>query len=106
MQRSGSFRTDHQHRAIASVIGVGDGQPRVAVTSIPDTKKGEPLIVVHTDLGKSADEICRELRTTGLPSLWIPSPESFCLVADLPVSATGKLDLKAIRQLALAQYKT
>jgi len=90
--------------AIASVIDVGGEHPRVAVTSIPDVRKGEKLVVLHTVLNKSASEICRELRQTGLPALWIPSPDNFHLVEDLPVSGTGKLDLKQIKRLALAKF--
>ena len=90
--------------AIANLIGVGGEYPRVAVTSIPDARKGEQLVVLHTVLDKSASEICRELRQTGLPALWIPSPGNFRLVEDLPVLGTGKLDLKQIKRLALAQF--
>ena len=90
--------------AIASVIGVGGEQPCIVVTSIPDARKGEQLVVLHTVLDKSASQICRELRQTGLPALWIPSPDNFRLVADLPVLGSGKLDLKQIKRLALAQF--
>ena len=57
--------------AIATIIGAGVEYPRIAVTSIPDGKKGERLIVLHTDLGKSAEEVCRGLR--GGPSLTVDS---------------------------------
>ena len=92
--------------AIAAAIGHGDEQPRFAVTSIPDAKKGERLIVLHTVLAKSPSQVCRELRDSGLPALWIPSPDNFCLVEELPVLGTGKLDLKQIRQLAMARSST
>jgi acyl-[acyl-carrier-protein]-phospholipid O-acyltransferase / long-chain-fatty-acid--[acyl-carrier-protein] ligase len=91
--------------AIATIIGDEGEHQRIAVTAIPDVKKGERLIVLHTDLGKSVAEVCRELREMGLPSLWIPSPDSFCLVEELPVLGTGKMDLKGIRGLALAKYR-
>jgi acyl-[acyl-carrier-protein]-phospholipid O-acyltransferase/long-chain-fatty-acid--[acyl-carrier-protein] ligase len=89
--------------AIADLIGVGSEYPRVAVTSIPDARKGEQLVVLHTVLDKSAGEICRELRHTGLPALWVPSPDNFRLVEVLPVLGTGKLDLKQIKRMALAK---
>jgi acyl-[acyl-carrier-protein]-phospholipid O-acyltransferase / long-chain-fatty-acid--[acyl-carrier-protein] ligase len=89
---------------LVRIVG-GEGEhPRIAVTSVPDPKKGERLVVLHTDLGKPVDDVCRELREAGLPALWIPSPASFCHVDKLPVLGTGKLDLKGIRQLALAEY--
>ena len=89
--------------AIASVIGVGGECPRIAVTSIPDARKGEQLVVLHTVLDKSTSQICRELRQTGLPALWIPPHGNFHLVKDLPVLGTGKLDLKQIKRMALAK---
>jgi acyl-[acyl-carrier-protein]-phospholipid O-acyltransferase/long-chain-fatty-acid--[acyl-carrier-protein] ligase len=90
--------------AIARVIGAEDDSQRFVVTSVPDAKKGERLVVLHTVLDKSATQVCRELRETGLPALWTPSPDRFCLVEKLPVLGTGKLDLKQIRQLAMEKY--
>jgi acyl-[acyl-carrier-protein]-phospholipid O-acyltransferase/long-chain-fatty-acid--[acyl-carrier-protein] ligase len=35
-----------------------------------------------------------------LPNLFIPSPDSFLLVDELPLLGTGKLDLKGIKTVA------
>ncbi|RMG32659.1 MAG: MFS transporter, partial [Planctomycetota bacterium] len=78
-----------------------DAGPQVAVTAVPDEKKGERLIVLHTPLQRSVTEIVRELKESGLPNLWIPSPDSFYEVDSIPVLGSGKLDLKRIQQLAL-----
>ena len=91
--------------AISSAIGGGSEEPRVAVTSIADPRKGEQLVVLYTDLGKSALEVCRQLRAAGLPALWVPAPENFCQVKELPILGTGKLDLKQIRQLAMSRWR-
>jgi acyl-[acyl-carrier-protein]-phospholipid O-acyltransferase/long-chain-fatty-acid--[acyl-carrier-protein] ligase len=45
------------------------------------------------------EQICRKL-TEELPSLWIPSPDSFVEVEAIPLLGSGKLDLHAIRELA------
>lgn len=74
----------------------------VVVTGVPDAKKGERLVVLHTGLHKSADAICRMLQSRGLPPLWIPSPDSFFRVDELPILGTGKLDLRALNRMALA----
>ncbi len=74
-------------------------QPLV-VTAIPDSKKGERLIVLHTQLGKTPDELRKGLSAAGLPNLFIPSADSFVEVAELPILGTGKLDLKGIRAIA------
>ena len=76
--------------------------PMVVVTGVPDRKKGERLIVLHTGLRKSADAICALMRKAGMPPLWIPSPDCFFRVETLPILGTGKLDLRALNSLAMA----
>ena len=73
----------------------------VVVTSVPDAKKGERLIVLHRPMKKSIKQVIDELATTGIPTLWIPSQDGFVEVAEIPVLGTGKLDLKGIKQMAL-----
>ncbi len=74
----------------------------LAVTSVPDPKKGERLIVLHRTLVKPIKQIIDELAATGLPTLWIPSQDGFIQVPEIPILGTGKLDLKGIKQAALA----
>lgn len=77
----------------------------VVVTSVPDEKKGERLIVVHRPLSKSIDQVLTELNASGLPNLWVPSRDSFLEVAEIPqLGATGKLDLKGLKALALEKF--
>jgi acyl-[acyl-carrier-protein]-phospholipid O-acyltransferase/long-chain-fatty-acid--[acyl-carrier-protein] ligase len=78
--------------------------PKVAVTAVPDPKKGERLVVLHTAIDKRPEQICHELTKAGLPNLWIPSPDSFYQVDSIPVLGSGKLDLKALKNLALERY--
>ncbi len=82
----------------------GPGGPMVAVTAVPDAKKGERLVVVHTELPKSPQELCRALADRGLPNLYVPSPDSFHQVPTMPVLGTGKLDLRALKQVALDAF--
>ncbi len=81
-----------------------DGKPQVAVTAVPDEKKGERLIVLHTKLDKSPDALRKGLTAAGLPNLFIPSADSFIEVEALPILGTGKLDLRGIK--AMAEEKT
>jgi acyl-[acyl-carrier-protein]-phospholipid O-acyltransferase/long-chain-fatty-acid--[acyl-carrier-protein] ligase len=78
-----------------------DGQV-LAVTAIPDEKKGERLVVIHTlkeeDLRKCLDRLAK----TDLPALWKPKPDQFVRVEQLPYLGTGKLDLRRLRELAQA----
>lgn len=78
-----------------------DGRPQIAVTAVPDAKKGERLIVLHCKLSKPISQIIDELSREGLPNLWLPSADGFTEVENLPLLGTGKLDLKAIKQIAL-----
>ncbi len=73
---------------------------KAAVTAVPDVKKGERLVVLHTPIDQSPDQLCQRLQAAGLPPLWIPNPESFFQVPQLPILGSGKLDLKAVEQLA------
>jgi acyl-[acyl-carrier-protein]-phospholipid O-acyltransferase/long-chain-fatty-acid--[acyl-carrier-protein] ligase len=73
---------------------------------VPDTRKGERLIVFYTDENLSPEQLCRGLADAGLPNIWIPSPDSFSQVAEIPVLGTGKLDLKGLKDLALERFAT
>ncbi len=86
---------------LEEIIGTDEeGTLRVAVTAVPDPKRGERLIVLHTGLPKPAGDILKELIAGGLPNLYLPSESSFLEVEAIPVLGTGKLDLKGIRGLA------
>jgi acyl-[acyl-carrier-protein]-phospholipid O-acyltransferase/long-chain-fatty-acid--[acyl-carrier-protein] ligase len=86
------------------LLHADEEQPMVAVTSIPDEKKGERLIVLHTGLEQSPEEICLQLAREGLPPIWIPSPGSFCRIDEIPVLGSGKLDLRRVKQVALEKF--
>ncbi|HWB08133.1 MAG TPA: AMP-binding protein [Pirellulales bacterium] len=89
---------------IQQIIGAGEDEVKVAVTAVPDERKGERLVVLHVPLQQTPDEICKGLSQAGLPNLWIPSPDSFCQVDEIPVLGTGKLDLKGVQTLAKEKF--
>lgn len=87
---------------IQEIIGGDDDEHlHAVVTAVPDAKKGERIVVLHTHLDKTPAEICRALAEAGMPNLWIPSADSFYEIAEIPVLGTGKLDLKALKNRAL-----
>jgi acyl-[acyl-carrier-protein]-phospholipid O-acyltransferase/long-chain-fatty-acid--[acyl-carrier-protein] ligase len=90
--------------AIGQTLGLDEDDLKLVVTSVPDAKKGERLVVLYTDLVQTPEQICRALATSGLPPLWIPSPDSFRRVPAIPVLGTGKLDLKRVKDLATAEF--
>lgn len=80
-----------------------DAEIVCAVTSVPDAKKGERLIVLHKPIKKTPREITDRLQAAGLPNLFIPSNDSFIQVDQIPLLGTGKLDLRGIKDLAHAK---
>jgi len=90
--------------ALAKVLSLDEDEVRVVVAAVPDERKGERVVVLHTGLDRPPEQICRDLAKAGLPPLWIPSPDSFCQVDRIPVLGTGKLDLRAVKELALAKF--
>lgn len=89
--------------ALQKILGTDEQKQGVAVSAVPDERKGERLIVLHTAIEKSVDQVCKELSAAGLPNLWIPGTDSFFLVEEIPVLGTGKLDLQGVKQLAQAK---
>ena len=94
---------------LAQLLSTGKGEDdeallQVAVASVPDAKKGERLVVLHTALQESPQDLCRRLADEGLPPLWIPSADSFCEVDEIPILGTGKLDLHRVKELALEKF--
>jgi acyl-[acyl-carrier-protein]-phospholipid O-acyltransferase/long-chain-fatty-acid--[acyl-carrier-protein] ligase len=87
--------------AIMDVTGVDEHH--VAVTCVPDPKHGERLCVLYTDLGISAGEVHARLNAGPLPKVWIPSARDFIHVEEIPITATGKVDLRRIREIAQNQ---
>jgi acyl-[acyl-carrier-protein]-phospholipid O-acyltransferase/long-chain-fatty-acid--[acyl-carrier-protein] ligase len=81
-----------------------DDALHVAVTAVPDEKKGERLVVLYTTSHKSVDEMRDALKEAGLPNIFIPSADSFHKVDSLPLLGTGKLDLKGIKETAAEIY--
>jgi acyl-[acyl-carrier-protein]-phospholipid O-acyltransferase / long-chain-fatty-acid--[acyl-carrier-protein] ligase len=70
------------------------------VTSVPDEKKGERLMVLHTLSDAQLDACLEGLAKSDLPPLWRPRRDQFVSVEKLPYLGTGKLDLRKARELA------
>jgi acyl-[acyl-carrier-protein]-phospholipid O-acyltransferase/long-chain-fatty-acid--[acyl-carrier-protein] ligase len=77
-----------------------------AVTGIPDERKGEQLAVLHTLDEARIPEILSKLSSNGLPNLFIPPRANFVKVEALPVLGTGKMDLRALKRIAMERLST
>jgi len=74
----------------------------VAVTAVPDEKKGEKLVVLFAREAADAETLQRHMAESPLPNLWKPGRDCYVAVESLPILGTGKLDLKGIKEIALA----
>ncbi|MBX9653337.1 AMP-binding protein [bacterium] len=74
--------------------------PQVVVVGVPDTKRGERLVVVHTPLSMGTDVLWSRLKESGVPSIWLPSKSDFYGVDELPLLGTGKIDLRGVKKIA------
>ncbi|HZR79137.1 MAG TPA: AMP-binding protein, partial [Chthoniobacterales bacterium] len=83
---------------IIELLGLSGRDERlIAIMGVQDETKGEALIVVAAvdiDLG----QIREKLREAGVPNLWIP--KKICRVPEIPVLASGKLNLQKCQELA------
>lgn len=70
------------------------------VSAVPDEKKGERIIVLHTLPEEKLRPILEKLAQSDLPALWKPRANQFFRVESLPYLGTGKLDLRALKAKA------
>ena len=79
----------------------GSSELNFAVAGVPDERKGERLIVLHTLSEEKIKEVQSGLPSSGLPNLWIPRQNAFFKVEKIPLLGTGKLDLRLVRETAI-----
>jgi acyl-[acyl-carrier-protein]-phospholipid O-acyltransferase/long-chain-fatty-acid--[acyl-carrier-protein] ligase len=93
------------HMGVESAImeAAGVDEHHLAVTGIPDPKHGERLCVLFTDLGISPAELQKRLAASPCPKVWIPSPRDFIQVEEIPITSTGKVNLRQVKEIALEQ---
>ncbi|WP_224984354.1 acyl-[ACP]--phospholipid O-acyltransferase [Geomonas agri] len=91
------------HGAVEDELHNRLGQTGIlAVTAVPDEKKGERLVVIYTRGTTDAATLAQLISESELPNLWKPGRDGFVEVESLPILGTGKLDLKGLKELALA----
>jgi acyl-[acyl-carrier-protein]-phospholipid O-acyltransferase/long-chain-fatty-acid--[acyl-carrier-protein] ligase len=75
------------------------------VAGVPDEKKGERLVVLHTLAPDALKDCLEKLAQCDLPNLWKPRADQFFAVAGFPHLGTGKMDLRKVRDDALSLSK-
>ncbi len=84
---------------VAEVLALPKDERTIAIAGIPDEAKGEALVLL-TARDIDAAELRKKLSDAGVPNLWIPRIVK--RVDEIPILASGKLDLQRVKDLALA----
>ncbi len=70
------------------------------LTTVPDEKKGEALVVLAYNYQGSAEPLLGKLAQAGIPKLWIPDLRNFFTVDQCPTLGTGKIDMTKAKEMA------
>jgi acyl-[acyl-carrier-protein]-phospholipid O-acyltransferase/long-chain-fatty-acid--[acyl-carrier-protein] ligase len=82
------------------IQAVIDPQAACVVTAVPDEARGERLVAFYTDTALAPADLWERLCQSELPRLWLPKREDIRHLDAIPSLGTGKVDLRAVRQLA------
>ncbi len=91
------------HLRIEDAINEALGDVCAAVTSVPDESRGERLVAFYTRPDVPPSHVWDQLSQTTLPRLWLPRRDHLFCVDAIPTLGSGKIDLHALRQLAVAK---
>jgi len=80
---------------------LGLTEQMLVVASVPDTAKGERLVVLHTLTDEQLEVLLKKLNESDMPNLWRPRATSFHRIEAIPVLGTGKMDIKQAKNIAL-----
>ena len=88
--------------AVNRVMGLdNETERKIAVVGIPDEKKGEAIALLSTIAGPSLEQEILDIRykllDEGIPALWCP--KKIIPVENIPILASGKLDIKGCDNL-------
>jgi acyl-[acyl-carrier-protein]-phospholipid O-acyltransferase/long-chain-fatty-acid--[acyl-carrier-protein] ligase len=78
----------------------GAAETMFVVASVPDEKKGERIVVLHRLADADLTACLEKFGACDLPNLWKPKADAFFRVESFPLLGTGKLDLRAVKELA------
>ena len=79
-----------------------DEMPKIVVVGVPDTAKGEAIVLL-TAIEMNGDDLRERLFQAGLPNLWIP--KIIRRVEQIPLLGSGKTDLRGCQRLAIEVTK-
>jgi acyl-[acyl-carrier-protein]-phospholipid O-acyltransferase/long-chain-fatty-acid--[acyl-carrier-protein] ligase len=88
---------------ITKALGLDqESERKIAIVGVPDAQKGEAIVLLSTVAGVALEQECIDLRyklmDAGIPSLWCP--KRIIPIPEIPILASGKLDIKGCSDLA------
>ena len=91
------------HMTIEEVCmqGLHTHEPILAVTSVPDEKKGEQIVILYEKEKVDLDALQYVLAECDMPKLYIPKADNLIAVDEIPHLGSGKLDMMKLRQMAI-----
>lgn len=92
------------HLAIEEKANEILGGVHSTVVSVTSSRKGESIVIlyVHDTMGEK--QLWEALKLSGLPKLWLPKPDAILRIPEIPVLANGKVNLRAAKDIANAQF--
>lgn len=72
----------------------------IVVSGRLDEKRGERLVVFYTADDLKPQEIISAMRAEKFPNLWIPKTDDFIKIDKIPFLGSGKLDLRALKEMS------
>ncbi|HEY3148411.1 MAG TPA: AMP-binding protein, partial [Dongiaceae bacterium] len=79
------------------------GVEAACITAVPDPQRGERLIGFYVANEAMAPQlIWQALGESDLPKIWVPKATDLKRIESLPVLGSGKIDLRAVKALAVA----
>ncbi|MHC4265566.1 MAG: acyl-[ACP]--phospholipid O-acyltransferase, partial [Planctomycetota bacterium] len=73
----------------------------VAVTSVPEPKKGEELVVLYLSKAGEPGKLHEIISKSDLPNIWKPKPKNYIEVSEIPRLGSGKVNISKLKQIAL-----
>jgi acyl-[acyl-carrier-protein]-phospholipid O-acyltransferase/long-chain-fatty-acid--[acyl-carrier-protein] ligase len=91
------------HLGIEEVFlnALGTSEQLVAVTAVPDDKKGEELVVLYLPQAGTAEKLHDIITKSNLPNLWKPRRNNYIRIESMPTLGSGKLDIIKLRKIAM-----
>ncbi|MBW8034960.1 MAG: MFS transporter [Planctomycetes bacterium] len=87
----------------AYLKGLATHEHIVAVTGVPDEKKGEELVVLYLQEAGGPEKLHEIITNSDLPNIWKPRRSNYIKIDKMPVLGSGKLDIMKLRKMAFAQ---